>query len=88
MVVYGMDPQVGQSLNHQSKKTHGRTHGSSYICSRGWPCCSSMRGEALGPVKVLCPSIGECQGQKVGVGGLVSRGREEVIGENQERGYH
>ena len=20
-----------------------------------------MRGEALGPVKVLCPSIGECQ---------------------------
>jgi hypothetical protein len=23
-----------------------------------------MRGEALGPVKVLCPSIGECQDQK------------------------
>jgi hypothetical protein len=35
-----------------------------------------MGGEALGPVKVLCPSIGDCQGQEVGVSGLVSRGRE------------
>jgi hypothetical protein len=34
-----------------------------------------MKGEALGPMKVLCSSIGDCQGQKVGVGGLVSRGR-------------
>jgi hypothetical protein len=32
-----------------------------------------MGGEALGPVKILCSSIGECQGQEVGVGGLVSR---------------
>jgi hypothetical protein len=32
-----------------------------------------MRGEALGPVKVLCPSVGECQDQEVGVGRLVSR---------------
>jgi hypothetical protein len=38
-----------------------------------------MGGEALGPVKVLCPSIGECLGQEVGVGGLGSRGREEGI---------
>ena len=28
-----------------------------------------MGGEALGPVKVLCLSIGECQGQEAGVGG-------------------
>ncbi|KRY94724.1 hypothetical protein T4B_6400, partial [Trichinella pseudospiralis] len=28
---------------------------------RGWPSWSSMGGEALGPVKALCPSIGECQ---------------------------
>jgi hypothetical protein len=34
-----------------------------------------MGGEALGPVKVLCPSVGECQGQEAGVGGLGSRGR-------------
>jgi hypothetical protein len=35
-----------------------------------------MGGEALGTVKVLCPSIGECQGQEVGVGRLGSRGEE------------
>jgi hypothetical protein len=29
-----------------------------------------MRGEVLGLVKILCPSIGECQGQEAGVGGL------------------
>jgi hypothetical protein len=34
-----------------------------------------MGGEALGLVKVLFPSIGECQGQEAGVGALVSRGR-------------
>jgi hypothetical protein len=34
-----------------------------------------MGGEALGPVKVLCPSVGECQGQEEGVGGLGNRGR-------------
>jgi hypothetical protein len=28
-----------------------------------------MGGEALSPVKVLSPSIGECLGQEVGVGG-------------------
>jgi hypothetical protein len=39
-----------------------------------------MEGEALGPVKVLCPNTGKCQGQEVGVGGLVIRGRVEGIG--------
>jgi hypothetical protein len=38
-----------------------------------------MEGEALGPVKVLCPSIGQCQDQEARVGGLVSRGRREKI---------
>jgi hypothetical protein len=42
-----------------------------------------MGGEALDPVKVLCPSTGECQGQEVGMGGLVSRGRGEGIGDFQ-----
>ena len=28
----------------------------------------------LGSVKVLCPSIGECQGQEAGVVGVVSTG--------------
>jgi hypothetical protein len=42
-----------------------------------------MGGEALDPVKVLCPSIGQCQAQEVGVGGLGSRGRREGIGDFQ-----
>jgi hypothetical protein len=39
-----------------------------------------MGGEALGPVKVLCPSVRECQGQEVGVCGLVSREGGGVFG--------
>jgi hypothetical protein len=38
-----------------------------------------MGGEAFGPVKVLCPSVGECQGQEVGVGGLGSKRSGEGI---------
>ena len=40
-----------------------------------------MGGEALGSGKVLCPSIGECQGQEAEVGKLVSR----VMGEDPHR---
>ena len=40
-----------------------------------------MGGEAVGPVKVLCHSIGECQGQEVGMGGL--RSRERGIGDRE-----
>jgi hypothetical protein len=40
----------------------------------------SMGGEALGPVKVLCSSIGECQGQEAVVGQLMRGAREEGIG--------
>ena len=32
-----------------------------------------MGGEALGIVKIICPSTGECQGQEAGVGRLGSR---------------
>jgi hypothetical protein len=32
-----------------------------------------MGGEVLGPVKPLCASVEEFQGQEAGVGGLVSR---------------
>ena len=70
-------PQNSLELYHQKKKTRGVTCGSSYICSRGWPWWSSMGGEALGPVKVLCPSIGECQGLEVEVGWLLSRRQGE-----------
>jgi hypothetical protein len=48
-----------------------------------------MGGEALGPVKAQCPSIGECQNREAGMGGLVSRGKGKGEGGfwsgNQER---
>jgi hypothetical protein len=66
------------------------THGSSCICSREWPCWTSVGGEALGPEKAGCPSVGKCQDREVGVGELVIRGRGDGIGgfqrENQEMG--
>jgi hypothetical protein len=39
-----------------------------------------MRGESLGLVKALCPSIGECQDREARVGELVSMGRGNGIG--------
>jgi hypothetical protein len=39
-----------------------------------------MGGETFGPMKAVCPSIGECQGQEAGVGGLVSRRRGDGMG--------
>jgi hypothetical protein len=42
-------------------------------------------GEALGPVKVLWPSIGKCLGQEAGVGGLGSRERGEDRGFLEEK---
>ena len=50
------DPEFNVSL-----RTHGGTHGSNHICSRGWPCQTSVGGEALGPVKVQCPSVGDAR---------------------------
>jgi hypothetical protein len=38
-----------------------------------------MGGDVLGPVKVICPIIGDCQGPEEGVGRLVSRRRREGI---------
>jgi hypothetical protein len=43
--------QTYQGLNHQPKSTHGRSHGSSYICTRGLRFLASMEGEFLGPVE-------------------------------------
>jgi hypothetical protein len=71
--------QVRDGINHQSKSTQGGTQGFSHICSRGWPCGISMRGEALGFEKAQCPNIGEYQDRKGGVGGLVSRVRGDGI---------
>jgi hypothetical protein len=62
------------------------THGSSCICSRGWPCWISMREETLDLVQTQCPSVGECQDRGAGVGGLLRRGILGFQRENQERG--
>ena len=45
----------GTKLPHKSK--HGRSHGSSCICSRGWPW-TLKGGEVLVPEKAQCPRIG------------------------------
>jgi hypothetical protein len=63
------------------KKTHGGICVSSCICRKGWPSWSLIGGEALGLVKLLCTSIGECLGQEAGVGGLGNKGRENRIGD-------
>jgi hypothetical protein len=39
-----------------------------------------MRGEALGFVKALCPSVGECQDKNAVVGGLAGRGKRDGMG--------
>jgi hypothetical protein len=55
--MYQPVPQSSQELNNQPKSTHGGTHGSSCICIRGWPCWTSMGGEALGPEMTQCRRI-------------------------------
>ena len=48
-----------------------------------------MGGESLGLMKILCPSIGECQGLDADVGGLGIRGRgkdEDIFGEETRKG--
>jgi hypothetical protein len=53
---------------------------SSYVAEDGLVSHQWEERSFEGPVKVLCPSIGECQGQEMGLDGLVARGREEGIG--------
>ena len=64
-----------------NKSTDGETHSSSYICTRECLCQASKGKDALGPVKARCPSVGECQGREVRVGGwgntlIEAEGRE------------
>ena len=63
-----------------NKEYTTRTEDFSCICSRVWPCRTSMRGKALGLVKAQCPSLGECQHREAGMGGLVSISmRDEMV---------
>jgi hypothetical protein len=77
-------PQTSNGLNHQQKSTHRCTHGSKCICSREWPCWTSMGGETLGSAKARCPTVGDCQDSEAIVGGLVSRvGWDKVFSEEK-----
>jgi hypothetical protein len=78
-------PDPHQGLNHQPKSTHGGTYGSSHLCSRGWPCRTSMEGEILVPGKALCPSVEECHGGEAGVGGWVGGWESTLIETGGER---
>jgi hypothetical protein len=49
-----------------------------YLAEDGLSVINGRRG--FGPVKVVCPSVGECQGQKAKVHGLMSRGRRKGLG--------
>ena len=69
MVIISTNQTLQRSLglNYQPKSTHGETHGSSCIGSRGCPGWA-MGGEALGPVKAGYPIIGEFEDREAGVG--------------------
>jgi hypothetical protein len=41
------------------QQVHRVTHGSSFICSSGWPYRASMGEEALGPVNAQWSRVGE-----------------------------
>ena len=64
--------QSAAGLYHQSNYTHGATHGVGHTCGRRWHFWTSVGGVALRPQGVQCPSVQECQGERMGVGGLGS----------------
>jgi hypothetical protein len=67
-ILTGQNSRSSRGLDYQPKSTHGGTHGSGHICGRGWPCWTSVGGEALSLVGVPCPSVRGCQDGKAGVG--------------------
>jgi hypothetical protein len=52
--------------------------------SQGLNYQPKVGGEILGLLKAQCPRVGECQYREAGVGGLVSKGRRDRIGEFSE----
>jgi hypothetical protein len=86
-------PWSSQGLDHQPKKTHRATHGTGHICGRRWLYWTSVGEEGLEPEGVWCPSVGECQGRRMGVGRRVEEQGEGVWDrgfwrEDLERGKH
>jgi hypothetical protein len=58
-VSIGQTYQSSQELDHEQKNIHEVTHGTGHICGRRWPCWTSVGREALGPVGIQWPTIGE-----------------------------
>jgi hypothetical protein len=76
--------QSSQGLDHQARNMPGGINSSRYICRRGSSCLTSMGGEALGPVEVLCSSIGRFWSSRVGEGGWVGKHPHRGKGEEEE----
>jgi hypothetical protein len=72
-------PHSSLELNHQSKKTHSGTRGSSCICSRGWPrlVINGRRSPRSCEGSIL--QYRGMPGPGMGVGVLGSRGRGDGI---------
>jgi hypothetical protein len=73
-----------QELNHQPKSTYGATHGSSRICNRGWPCWTSMGGEAS---ESSMPQCRVMSGQEAGMRGWVGNTLIEAGVEGKGYGF-
>ena len=39
-----------------------------HVCSREWPCWTSVGEVVIGSIGVRCPSVEECQGREARVG--------------------
>jgi hypothetical protein len=64
---YSLAYSLRRSVHEHKRKNSGRQ-------------IVALKQVILGPVRFLCPNIGEYQDQEAGVGGLVSRGMREGIG--------
>ena len=72
----GQTTQCCQGLDHQPRSVQGGIHDSRNICSRGWPCLTSMGVKALSPVEVLCHSLGGSWRGMAGENEWMAKGRE------------
>ena len=59
-LVYKVSSSTARAIQRNPVSKKQKTNKKRKQTGRGWPSRSSMEGEALGLVKVLCPGIGEC----------------------------
>ena len=62
----GQTPWSSRGLDPQPKSTHRQDL---WFQPHMWSCWASVGKATLGTEGVQCPSEGECQGRKTGVGG-------------------